>query len=145
MNLSNLFISGFYVGYIKYAPGSIASLITLIFLFFIPQIFIYQFIILLFFIIIGFMLCFNHDKKSKLKDPSYIVVDEIAGMSLSVFMLPKIIELHIIAFIIFRLLDIFKPSLINKSQKIRHGIGIMADDVISGLLTLGICWMIYLW
>ena len=145
MNLINFFISGFYIGYVKYAPGSLASIISIIFFFFIPNIIFYNIIVLIFLLIVGFYLCFIFSKNSLENDPSYIVIDEIVGMYISVFMLPKIIYLYIIAFIFFRFFDIYKPGIIYKSQRLKYGFGIMIDDVISGILSLLICWSIYLW
>tara|TARA_B100000945_G_C20358356_1_gene585801 strand:- start:105 stop:542 length:438 start_codon:yes stop_codon:yes gene_type:complete len=145
MNLINFFISGFYIGYVKYAPGSIASIVSIIFFFFIPNIIFYNIIILIFLLIVGFYLCFIFSKNSLENDPSYIVIDEIVGMYISVFMLPKIIYLYIISFILFRFFDIYKPGIIYKSQRLKYGLGIMIDDVISGILSLLICWSIYLW
>tara|TARA_B100000965_G_C19553308_1_gene741064 strand:- start:374 stop:811 length:438 start_codon:yes stop_codon:yes gene_type:complete len=145
MNLINFFISGFYIGYVKYAPGSLASIISIIFFFFIPNIIFYNIIVLIFLLIVGFYLCFVFSKNSSENDPSYIVIDEIIGMYISVFMLPKIIYLYIISFILFRFFDIYKPGIIYKSQRLKYGLGIMIDDVISGILSLLICWSIYLW
>ena len=145
MNLINFFISGFYIGYVKYAPGSIASIVSIIFFFFIPNIIFYNIIVLIFLLIVGFYLCFVFSKNSSENDPSYIVIDEIVGMYISVFMLPKIIYLYIISFILFRFFDIYKPGIIYKSQRLKYGLGIMIDDVISGILSLLICWSIYLW
>ena len=145
MNLINFFISGFYIGYVKYAPGSLASIISIIFFFFIPNIIFYNIIVLIFLLIVGFYLCFIFSKNSSENDPSYVVIDEIVGMYISVFMLPKIIYLYIISFILFRFFDIYKPGIIYKSQRLKYGLGIMIDDVISGILSLLICWSIYLW
>ncbi len=145
MNLINFFVSGFYIGYVKYAPGSLASIISLIFFFFVPNIIFYQLILLIFLLIVSFYLCFVFSKNSLKNDPPYIVIDEIVGMYISVFMLPKAIYLYIISFVLFRFFDIYKPGIIYKSQKLKYGIGIMLDDVISGFFSLLICWSIYLW
>ena len=141
----NFLISFFYVGYVKYAPGTIASLIMLIIFFFIPNVFEIQLSILTLLLLLGFILCYYHSKISLEKDPSFIVIDEIVGMSISLFMLPKIFILYLISFILFRCLDIFKPFFINKSQKIDIGIGIMLDDIISGIITLCIIHLFINW
>ena len=145
MKITNFLISGFYVGYIKYAPGTIASFLALLIYYFIPSIFIYQIMILLFLLIIAFYLCFLYSGNSLIKDPSYIVIDEIVGMYISVFMLPKSILLYIVAFLLFRFFDIYKPCIINKSQNLDFGIGIMVDDILSGIFSLIICWVLLLW
>ena len=145
MKITNFLISGFYVGYIKYAPGTIASFLALLIYYFIPSIFIYQTMILLFLLIIAFYLCFLYSENSLIKDPSYIVIDEIVGMYIAVFMLPKSILLYIVAFLLFRFFDIYKPCIINKSQNLDFGIGIMVDDILSGIFSLIICWVLFLW
>ena len=145
MKITNFLISGFYVGYIKYAPGTIASFLALLIYYFIPSIFIYQIMILLFLLIIAFYLCFLYSENSLIKDPSYIVIDEIVGMYIAVFMLPKSILLYIVAFLLFRFFDIYKPCIINKSQNLDFGIGIMVDDILSGIFSLIICWILLLW
>ena len=145
MKITNFLISGFYVGYIKYAPGTIASFLALLIYYFIPSIFIYQILILLFLLIIAFYLCFLYSENSLIKDPSYIVIDEIVGMYIAVFMLPKSILLYIVAFLLFRFFDIYKPCIINKSQNLNFGIGIMVDDILSGIFSLIICWGLALW
>ena len=145
MRIIDFIISGFYIGYIRFAPGTISSLLFLIIYFFIPNINLYQISLLIFLLILGFYLCFIFSRNSSVKDPSYIVIDEITGMYIAIFMLPKSIFLYSIAFVLFRLFDIYKPSIINKSQNFNYGIGIMLDDILSGIFALVICWSIYLW
>tara|TARA_B100001750_G_scaffold107484_1_gene84959 strand:+ start:108 stop:545 length:438 start_codon:yes stop_codon:yes gene_type:complete len=145
MKITDFLISGFYIGYIKYAPGTIASFLALLIYYFIPNIFFYQIIILFLLAIFGFYLCFIFCKNSLIEDPPYIVIDEILGMYISIFMLPKSILIYALAFLLFRFFDIYKPSIINKSQSIGFGIGIMLDDILAGLFSLLICWGIYLW
>ncbi len=146
MNFFNHFIISFcYVGYIKYAPGSVSSLLFLIIFYFIPNNIISQSILLFSVCLSGFTLCYYYSKNSVIKDPSFIVIDEVAGMSLSLFMVPKEIHLYILAFILFRIFDICKPGVIDKSQKVNFGIGIMLDDLLAGLFTIIIIWTIILW
>jgi len=75
------------------------------------------------------------------KDPREIVIDEFAGMSISVCLFPfrfrfEEIFLWGLAFIVFRLLDIVKPFFIYNLQNFKGGWGIMLDDVAAGVLTL---------
>ena len=131
-----LFIKYFYLGDIKYAPGTITSLIILVIWYFIPNSIIIQLSILCFHLLFGFYFCFQFTKNNLEKDPSYIVIDEVVGMMICLFLLPKNIPIYIMAFILFRFFDIIKPSIIDRSQNFKFGIGIMADDIISGILTL---------
>ena len=139
-----LFLTFFMIGRIKYAPGTITSLVILIIWYFIPNSMIVQLPILCFHLLFGFYFCFRFTKNNLDKDPSYIVIDEVVGMMISLFLLPKEISLYIMAFILFRFFDIIKPSIIDRSQEFKFGVGIMADDIISGILTLLIIKGLYL-
>mgnify|MGYP000446931579 CR=1 FL=1 len=138
--LYKIFISFFYLGYIKIAPGSIVSFIILCIYYFVPNDFILQLYIVISVSVIGFALCFYHSTISEEKDPSFIVIDEVLGMLISLFMIPKSFLLYVASFILFRYFDIIKPSFIDKSQNVGNGIGIMLDDVISGFITVLILW-----
>ena len=56
-------------------------------------------------------------------------------MFISLFLIPKKIYLYILAFILFRIFDIIKPSYIDTVQKYKYGIGVMADDILAGILS----------
>lgn len=70
------------------------------------------------------------------KDPSECTIDEIVGTWISLIGLPKTIWIVIITFVIWRILDIVKPPPARNIEKIKGGLGIMLDDVISGIYTL---------
>ena len=103
-----------------------------------------QSFLIIFHLFLGFYCCYNFYKHSEEKDPSYIVIDEAVGMMIALFLIPKVLELYLLAFLIFRFLDIIKPSIIYRSQYFDYGIGIMLDDILSGLITLLILSGIYL-
>ena len=133
----NIILRYFYLGNFKYAPGTIASFFVLLFFFFIPNTFIYQSCILFSHILIGFYFCYLFSiKKNKDKDPSFIVIDEVVGMMISLYLVPKYFSAYLLAFILFRFFDIFKPSIIYRVQNLGYGIGIMMDDIVSGTLSL---------
>ncbi len=70
------------------------------------------------------------------KDPGVIVIDEVAGMMLSVLTLPRMPLILLAAFLCFRVLDIVKPFPARQSQVLRGGLGVMVDDLIAGAYTL---------
>jgi phosphatidylglycerophosphatase A len=72
------------------------------------------------------------------KDPGAIVVDEVAGMTISVLLVPRTIAALAVAFLLFRVFDIVKPFPARQSQRIRGGVGVMIDDVIAGLYALAL-------
>ena len=69
------------------------------------------------------------------KDPSEIVIDEVSGMWIALFLIPQNWLLFLIGFMLFRFFDIEKPFIINKVQYYPGGIGIMADDILAGIFT----------
>lgn len=70
------------------------------------------------------------------KDPSECTIDEIVGTWISLIGLPKTIWIITITFVFWRILDIVKPPPARNIEKIKGGLGIMLDDVISGIYTL---------
>ena len=71
----------------------------------------------------------------KQSDPKEFVLDEVAGMMLSLLWLPRKIWVYIAAFVLFRVLDIFKPWPISLIQKSKHPSSIMSDDLAAGAFT----------
>jgi phosphatidylglycerophosphatase A len=72
------------------------------------------------------------------KDPGAIVVDEVAGMTLSVLAVPLSLPALLVAFLLFRVFDVVKPFPANVSQRLHGGLGVMADDLIAGLYALAL-------
>ena len=69
------------------------------------------------------------------KDPPSVVIDEVAGMMVGLVALPAGWRTYLAGFLIFRVLDICKPWPIHRLEKISGSAGIMADDLLAGLLT----------
>jgi phosphatidylglycerophosphatase A len=67
------------------------------------------------------------------KDSNYVVIDEIAGMSISLLFLPVTVPVVLAAFILFRFFDIVKPLYIRRAEQLPGGWGVMADDVAAGI------------
>ena len=70
------------------------------------------------------------------KDPGIIVIDEVAGMALSVLLVPRTIPVLLVAFFLFRLFDVWKPFPAHESQALTGGLGVMVDDLIAGAYAL---------
>ncbi len=69
------------------------------------------------------------------KDPSYVVMDEVAGMLIACFLLPKTPQHLFAAFVLFRVFDIGKWFPMKQLERLPGGWGIVADDLAAGLLT----------
>ena len=72
------------------------------------------------------------------KDPSRVIIDEVAGQWLGLLILPDGMIYIVGAFVLFRFLDIFKPWPIRQMEQFPKGWGVMLDDTLAGLLTLGL-------
>jgi phosphatidylglycerophosphatase A len=72
------------------------------------------------------------------KDPGAIVVDEVAGMTLSVLALPLTPVVVAVGFVLFRVFDVVKPFPANVAQRLPGGVGVMVDDLIAGLYALAL-------
>lgn len=70
------------------------------------------------------------------KDPGAIVIDEVAGMTLSVLAFPLTVPTLAVGFVLFRVFDIVKPFPARASQRAPGGLGVMVDDLIAGLYAL---------
>ena len=141
--IQEIFLTFFYIGYSPYFPGTVASFFASIVWCFLPNSKI-KFLLLLLVILFAFVACYFYDKHNERKDPSFIVIDEVVGMWISLFYLPNDFILYSIAFFLFRFFDILKPSFIHHSQNAPNGIGIILDDLLSGIFTFLIMYCILL-
>ena len=148
-----LFLTLFGIGKIKKIPGSIASLATTLFLFFLfhilnisPNIVLIA-LIIIFFISLHGVNIFIKDLKNK--DPKEVVIDEFIGQSIPLCLyevahnVPKetgeILKFYFIMFILFRIFDITKPFPVSYYEKnFKNSFGVIMDDVCAGLYVVAI-------
>jgi phosphatidylglycerophosphatase A len=128
--------SGFYTGYFPVASGTVGSFAALL-IYLIPGFENLIIIIpaILIFAVYGIYLGNKFEIKYG-KDPSECTVDEVVGTWISLLALPKTIGIIVAAFLIWRILDIIKPPPARGLEKLKGGLGIMIDDVVSGIYTL---------
>ena len=69
------------------------------------------------------------------KDNYRVVIDEVAGMWISLAFIPLTVPRLLVGLLLFRLLDIYKPFFIRRAEKLPGGLGVMMDDVLAGLCT----------
>ncbi|RNI21878.1 phosphatidylglycerophosphatase A family protein [Rufibacter latericius] len=67
------------------------------------------------------------------KDDKKVVIDEVAGMCISLLFIPVTIKSVLAALVLFRFFDIVKPLGIRKTERLPGGWGVMLDDVLSGI------------
>jgi phosphatidylglycerophosphatase A len=66
-------------------------------------------------------------------DSHHVVIDEIAGMCLSLLFVPVSVATVVTGFVLFRIFDIWKPLYIRRLEALPGGVGVMADDMLAGL------------
>ena len=132
--IQELSLTFFYIGYFPYFPGTAASFFSAFLWFFLPSDKIRLFLLALVFLL-SFVVCYFYDKYNEINDPSFIVIDEVVGMWIGLLFVPDNFIFYLIAFLLFRFFDILKPSFVYHSQNIPFGVGVLADDILSGLLT----------
>ncbi len=123
-------------GVIKLAPGTFGSLAALPFAWFIcdnwstPGLALATMLVFL----IGIWASHIHAKQLPDDDPSEIVIDEVAGMWLTLLVVPPNVFYYAIGFVFFRIADIWKPWPVSwVDRAIKGGVGIMLDDVLAGV------------
>ncbi|RVZ84042.1 phosphatidylglycerophosphatase A family protein [Helicobacter pylori] len=135
-SLRACFLTLFFSGYSKKAPGTIGSLVAL--LLGLPILIFSANTLFLVAIFIGLIAITQIDKEeeeSKIHDSSYIVIDELVGMWLAMAISGLSLAGVVLSFIFFRIYDITKPSLIGKIDKeVKGGLGVVADDALAGVL-----------
>ena len=128
----------FYIGKLPFAPGTWGSLSALVLWYFLPTSVLIHCSIIITLFIVGVYSSNEVVKEMSISDPPEVIIDEVTGMGISLFLLPHDFRLYIIAFIVFRIFDILKPTFIYRVQFLPGGWGIMIDDVLAGMFTFAL-------
>ena len=120
------------------ASGTVGSLVTLIALWLIPFTTLALLVTLAIVTLVGIWAGSRVERAIDAKDPGIIVIDEVAGMLMSVLFLPRTIPVLVTAFLLFRLFDIWKPFPARQLQEMHGGVGVMLDDLIAGAYALAL-------
>ena len=146
--INYLFVTCFGIGSFRFAPGTITSLITTIFLYSLFHVINLSSIIVLLILLLVFIYSFyavsEYIKHSENKDPKEIVVDEFIGQSIPIYLYEishgvlknyqEAFLIYFYIFILFRFFDIKKPFPVNFfDKKFKNSFGVIFDDVIAGL------------
>ena len=151
--INYLFVTMFGIGNIKKIPGSVASLVTTLFLFLLFHIFnISADIILICIILIFFISIYSVNifiKNLDNKDPKEVVIDEFIGQSIPICLYEvahegvketnQVLTFYFIMFILFRIFDITKPYPVSYYDKnFKNSLGVIMDDVVAGLYVVAV-------
>lgn len=124
------------VGRAPVAPGTVASALTALVLWLVPFSVVGLALLVVAVTAAGTWAAEHAERALGAKDPGVIVIDEVAGMALSVLGLPLTAPVLLVAFVFFRVFDVVKPFPAGRSQALRGGAGVMVDDLIAGLYAL---------
>ncbi len=125
----------FGIGNIPFAPGTFASLAALPFAWLLMTLggsWLLGACVSLA-IAIGIWSCDVYVGETGKTDPSECVIDELAGQWIACMVAPLTLPGFALAFLAFRLFDIWKPWPISAAERARGGLGVMADDLVAGL------------
>jgi len=161
-NIDKKILTLFGIGYITLMPGTFSSLFTCLFFSFLIMLKIN--LILIFFIFLILIPCViilinkNLNLFSEI-DAKEIVIDEFIGQSIPIFFvyffINKLSNFNInfdklflikfmtVSFLTFRFFDIVKPYPINLIDKIKNGYGVVFDDVLAGIYSATITYIIF--
>ena len=152
---SHIFATLFGVGLLPFAPGTWGSLFGLI-LFFYTNIYLsinvqFFYLLLLVIIIFAILVCYFATKElsDNEKDQKSIVIDELAGVWIAfipvsgIVMMQDFLTYSVLAFLLFRVFDIWKPYPIGYIDKrIKNYLGVVLDDLVAGLYAAITIWLI---
>lgn len=129
--------TGAYSGYSPYAPGTAGTVVALVLIYIFPfHLLSWPYFLLI--VVISFLICqaYLHQEglSEEIHDPGELVIDEILGYWIAAYGLTGNLML-LVAFLLFRLLDIFKPYPISRLESLKGALGVIADDIVSGIMT----------
>jgi phosphatidylglycerophosphatase A len=136
MSMARLIASCFGLGRLRPAPGTIGSAFALVVfvLFLAGQSPMVQAVAIVVATFVGIAAASAVERELGLEDPSEVVIDELAGMWVSVFAIDSV-PAWIVAFFVFRLFDIVKPFPARQLEALHGGWGIVLDDLVAGAYT----------
>ena len=140
MNFRKFFLTVGFSGLSPKAPGTVGSFVSLIIGLFLLE-FLHVstlFLLSLLITVIAIKQINIYEKEVGMHDGKEIVIDELAGMWIALAICginsENMIFMAPLAFIFFRIFDIWKPSLIGRiDREVKGGLGVMGDDVLAGI------------
>ena len=132
--LQELIATGFYVGRLP-APGTLGTLwgIPIVYLVSSNSWITVATVVLLF--VVGLIASNGVIRLTGEQDPEEVVIDEIVGYVACFIFIEPSLKTYLLAFLLFRVLDIFKPFPINLFERFHGAWGVMLDDLVAGLMT----------
>ena len=130
------------IGYLRPAPGTIGSLVALVTGYLIAKFSIGVLVAAILAIsILGIFAAERYGQITGKKDASEVIIDEVAGQWIPLVIIPLEIKWYIAAFLLFRFFDISKIGPVGNAEKFTGGVGVMADDLVAGIMAALVLWL----
>ena len=124
------------IGYVRPAPGTIGALVALGTGYMIASFSLGVLVAAILAVaILGIFAAERYGQHTGKKDASEVIIDEVAGQWIPLVIIPLEVEWYVAAFLLFRFFDISKIGPVGHAEKFTGGIGVMADDLVAGILT----------
>ena len=130
------------IGHLRPAPGTIGSLVALGTGYLIATFSLGVLVAaILGLSILGIFAAERYGQRTGKKDASEVIIDEVAGQWIPLVIIPLEIYWYIAAFMLFRFFDISKIGPVGHAETFSGGVGVMADDLIAGILAALVLWL----
>jgi phosphatidylglycerophosphatase A len=130
------------IGHLRPAPGTIGSLVAVISGYVIAGFGTGWLLLATALVsVVGVVAADQYGQATGRKDPGEVIIDEVAGQWLALCAAPHDMVWFFAGFILFRFFDILKPGPVRWAEKWPGGVGVMADDIIAGMLTALGLWL----
>ncbi len=130
------------IGHLRPAPGTIGSLFALGSGYLIANFSLGVLVAaILALSILGIFAAERYGQRTGKKDASEVIIDEVVGQWIPLVIIPLEIDWYIVAFLLFRIFDISKFGPVGHAETFTGGVGVMADDLMAGILAALVLWM----
>ena len=121
------------VGYVPIAPGTFGSAVGLLLWMLLPASAIVQAAVIVALFVMGSIAGNVAERHFGRADPRQVVIDEVMGMLITLFLNPAGLKGAFVGFLFFRATDIMKPYPANRLERLPGGVGVMADDLMAAV------------
>jgi phosphatidylglycerophosphatase A len=125
--------TAFGVGYVPMAPGTFGSLVGLVLWTVLPASPAMQVVAIAVVFVVGSWSAGVAERHFARTDPSHVVIDEVLGILMTLFLNPVRWPGAILGFLLFRVADVIKPFPANRLERLPGGLGVMADDAMAAI------------
>ena len=121
----------FGIGYVPVAPGTFGSAAGFLLWMVLPASAAVQAATIVALFVLGSIAGNAAERYFGRTDPRHVVIDEVMGMLITLFLNPVGLKGALVGFLLFRATDVIKPYPANRLERLPGGVGVMADDAMA--------------